>query len=104
MEKALAEVILKSVLGLGKELNGLDPIVRDVKDADERRRLLKCLGVVMSELNAGIILPIINQYPEMDPDPRRPVRMPLITGLIILINVFVFLRELTRGEPFVLRW
>ena len=35
---------------------------------------------------------------------RRPVRMPLITGLIILINVFVFLLELTHGEPFVLQW
>jgi membrane associated rhomboid family serine protease len=35
---------------------------------------------------------------------RRPVRMPLITGLIILINVSVFLLELTRGEPFVLQW
>lgn len=68
MEKALAEVILKSVLSLGKGLSDLDPIVREVKNLDERRRLLKCLGVVMSELNAGIVVPIINQYPEMDPD------------------------------------
>jgi hypothetical protein len=68
MEKALAEVILKSVLSLGKGLNDLDPIVRAVKDPDERMRLLKCLGVVMSELNADIVIPIINQYPEMDPD------------------------------------
>jgi hypothetical protein len=68
MEKSLAEVILKSVLVIGNGLNALDPIVRDVKDADERNRLLKCLGVVMSELNAGVVIPIINQYPEMDPD------------------------------------
>ncbi len=68
MEKALAEVILKSVLNLGQELNALDPLVRGVKDPDERRGLLKCLGVVMSELNAGIVIPIIDEYPEMDPD------------------------------------
>ena len=35
---------------------------------------------------------------------RRPVRMPVITGLIILINVLVFLLELTRGDAFVLQW
>jgi hypothetical protein len=68
MEKSLAEVILKSVLVIGNGLSALDPIVRDVKDANERNRLLKCLGVVMSELNAGVVIPIINQYPEMDPD------------------------------------
>ena len=68
IEKALAELVLKSVLSLGKGLNDLDPIARDVKDLDERMRLLKCLGVVMSELNADIVIPIINQYPEMDPD------------------------------------
>jgi hypothetical protein len=68
MEKGIAEVILRSVLSLGERLNDLDRVVRDVKDVDEGKRLLKCLGVVMSELNAGIVLPIISQYPEMDPD------------------------------------
>jgi len=68
LEKGIAEVILKSALGIGERLNDLDHFVRDVKDVDERKRLLKCLGVVMSELNAGIVIPIISQYPEMDAD------------------------------------
>jgi hypothetical protein len=67
-EKALAEVILKSVLSLCKGFNDLDPIVREIKDPDERRRLLMCLGTAMSELNAGIVLRIVSQYPELDPD------------------------------------
>ena len=75
MEKAPAEVILKSVLSLGKGFNDLDPIARDVKDLDERMRLLKCLGVVMSELNAHIVIPIINQYPETDPDPPESTQV-----------------------------
>lgn len=68
VEKDLAALILKSVLSLGRALNDLDPILRDVKDVDEKKRLLNCLGVVMAELNAGIVIPIIKQYPEMDPD------------------------------------
>ena len=35
---------------------------------------------------------------------RRPVRYPVVTALIILVNVLVFLLELARGEPFVLQW
>ena len=35
---------------------------------------------------------------------RRPVRTPVITGLIILVNVIVFLLELTRGDAFVIQW
>jgi hypothetical protein len=68
LDKRTADVILKSVLSVGETLNDLDRVVRDVKDVDERKRLLKCLGVVMAELNAGMVLPIVSQYPEMDPD------------------------------------
>lgn len=35
---------------------------------------------------------------------RRPARVPVVTALIILINGFVFVLELTRGEKFVMQW
>jgi membrane associated rhomboid family serine protease len=35
---------------------------------------------------------------------RRPARMPIVTGLIIVVNVIVFLLELTRGDAFVGQW
>ncbi len=35
---------------------------------------------------------------------RRPVNMPVVTILIILVNVFVFVLELMHGETFVVRW
>ena len=35
---------------------------------------------------------------------RRPVRMPVVTGLIIFVNVCVFLLELARGDAFVAQW
>src|SRR5215469_14606407 len=35
---------------------------------------------------------------------RRPVNMPVVTVLIILVNVFVFVLELMNGEPFVVKW
>ena len=35
---------------------------------------------------------------------RRPIRTPVVTILITLINIFVFVRELMGGEEFVTRW
>src|ERR1700756_2039048 len=35
---------------------------------------------------------------------RRPVRMPLVTPLLILANVVVFFFELTHGDSFVMAW
>jgi membrane associated rhomboid family serine protease len=35
---------------------------------------------------------------------RRPVRMPVVTAWIIVLNVVVFVLELTGGMPFVTRW
>ena len=35
---------------------------------------------------------------------RRPVRTPLVTAFIVIVNVLVFLLELTRGEAFVASW
>jgi len=35
---------------------------------------------------------------------RRPVRMPIVTGAIVLVNAIVFVLELTRGDAFVTQW
>jgi len=35
---------------------------------------------------------------------RRPTRVPIITILIIVVNVFVFIRELIGGDAFVNAW
>src|SRR5271165_2073525 len=35
---------------------------------------------------------------------RRPARIPVITALIILVNVLVFVLELMRGDTFVTQW
>jgi membrane associated rhomboid family serine protease len=35
---------------------------------------------------------------------RRPARIPLVTILLILVNVFVFFQELMGGDAFVMQW
>jgi membrane associated rhomboid family serine protease len=35
---------------------------------------------------------------------RRPVRVPVVTAVIIVLNVIVFVLELLRGDAFVMQW
>jgi membrane associated rhomboid family serine protease len=35
---------------------------------------------------------------------RRPAHVPVVTALIILVNIVVFIMELMRGEPFEMQW
>ena len=35
---------------------------------------------------------------------RRPTRVPIVTTLIIVVNVLVFVLELVRGDAFVVEW
>jgi len=35
---------------------------------------------------------------------RRPIHFPFVTLSIVIINVVVFVLELMRGDPFVLKW
>ena len=35
---------------------------------------------------------------------RRPTRVPIVTALIIVVNVLVFMLELVRGDAFVMQW
>ncbi len=35
---------------------------------------------------------------------RRPVRFPVVTALIVVVNVLVFLVELAQGPSFIRRW
>src|SRR5260370_31546686 len=35
---------------------------------------------------------------------RRPARVPLVTALIMFVNVSVFVLELMRGETFLMQW
>lgn len=35
---------------------------------------------------------------------RRPIRMPVVTGAIVVLNIIVFLLELVRGDAFVIQW
>lgn len=68
MDKSSASAIIKAVLQLSNQLNGIDAQLRGLSDDAERKALLRALGSVMFELDSGLIRPLARQYPDLDPD------------------------------------
>jgi hypothetical protein len=68
MEKSSAARIVEAVLELSEQLNKVDEELRTIPDEEERKTLLRALGRIMAELDAGLIRPLVRQYPDLDPD------------------------------------
>jgi len=68
MNKSAARTIIQAALKLGAGIDEIDAEVRQLPDLDERKALLISLYKVMTELNSGLIRPIVRQHPDLDPD------------------------------------
>jgi len=68
MEKSSAARVIKALLRLDEQLNAVDAELRQLPDDAERKALLRALGTIMLDLDAGLIRPLVRQYPDLDPD------------------------------------
>jgi hypothetical protein len=68
MEKSRASQIIKSVLQLSGQLNGINEQLQALPEGAERVALLRALGSVMFELDSGLIRPLVRQHRDLDPD------------------------------------
>jgi hypothetical protein len=68
MERGLAAQLMDSVLQLSDQLNGIHEQLQALSEGAERDALFRALGSVMFELDAGLIRPLVRQYPDLDPD------------------------------------
>ena len=67
MEKPSAARVIKTLLQLDKQLNAVDGELRKLPDNAERKALLRALGTIILDLDAGLIRPLVRQHPELDP-------------------------------------
>jgi len=78
------------------------PSSREQDRTAQGRKLADGLGppyctVGAEKTHVGTVVPLSDAS-------RRPRHFPVMTALIIVINAFVFVAELMRGDAFVLRW
>ena len=63
-----AEQLMRIYSRIGELLNSADPIIRNISDENERKRLLRSLGEMMADLWLKLESPLVKQFPELDPD------------------------------------
>jgi hypothetical protein len=68
MEKALANKIIQCALSIGEQLNRLTDLSDNVGDETEQREFRRKLGEIMGILYTDIMMPIIKEHPDLDPD------------------------------------
>jgi hypothetical protein len=68
MERSRAEAIVKSLQVVEEHLNYLHGFSEGIESEAEKKKFRRHLGTVMATLNADILLPIVREYPELDPD------------------------------------
>jgi hypothetical protein len=71
MDRVAAERLMKIYGRLGHVLNEADPILRAIGDEDERKTHLRALGTMMSDVWLNLMLPIVREHPDLDPDRKQ---------------------------------
>ena len=68
MDKNLAEQLMNKLHSLDAPINDAVELVEQIPDEDERKRFRKGLGEMMGHIYTDLMIPILRQYPDLDPD------------------------------------
>lgn len=67
MEKDVASKMVRACLSMGDELNALH-LFGELLPDEQRKAYRRHLGEVMGAIYTRIMIPIIREYPDLDPD------------------------------------
>lgn len=68
MQKETAELVLKSVLSLEKEVGELDSQISLLVDPKEKQEFVQALGRITEILTRDFVFRIVREHPDLDPD------------------------------------
>ena len=68
MERRLAEKVIEAAMSSGEKLDKLALLAAEMTNETERNRFRKSIGEIMGSIYSDIMMPVIAQYPDLDPD------------------------------------
>jgi formate-dependent nitrite reductase membrane component NrfD len=68
MEKEVAQKMMAEIMGVNDEINKVCQTIELIADEEEKLTTRRAMGGVFSAVYSGLMLPIIRQYPDLDPD------------------------------------
>jgi hypothetical protein len=67
MDRQLAVGLFEAAMAISRELGNMDTVVSKITDADIKQQYVKALGNLIGGLYADVMVPIINEYPDLNP-------------------------------------
>ena len=74
MKRDMAEKILQEMMGIGDRLNVATSFVDKIENKDECKKFKIPIGNIMGLIYTEIMIPIIKQHPDLDPDRAEKFR------------------------------
>ena len=71
MERAIAEQLIRTLAAINEQLNSATSLTAQIDSKDEQQSLRRAIGTVVQTIYLDLMRPVINQYPDLDPDRRR---------------------------------
>lgn len=68
MEKKVAEELIGALKHLDSEFMRISEITRKIQDKDEQVKFRQGLGQLVGDIYTELMIPILRQYPDLDPD------------------------------------
>ena len=72
MERRAAELLMAQFLQLDAPLNSATHITDQIEADAERKQFRRGIGEVLSKVYAQLILPIVQEFPDLDPEKGQP--------------------------------
>jgi len=69
MDKSSAIALIQMIIELDDRLINIEDQLRNISDDNEKKNLLIVLGKIIAEIDAGLLRPVVRQYPDLNPDP-----------------------------------
>lgn len=70
MERKIAEQLIELALALDEPLNQATALSLQIEDLEEQKAVRRVIGETTGRLYTDLIVPIIRQYPDLDPEKR----------------------------------
>ena len=74
MKRDVAEKIMQEMMDIGDSLNITTSLVEKIENKDECKNFKIPIGNIMGQIYTEIMIPIIKQHPDLDPDGTQILR------------------------------
>ena len=71
MDRNVAESLMSNLLALDEPLNSSATLVNQIPNKEEQKEFRRGIGEIVGRIYTDLMLPIIRQYPDLDPEKRK---------------------------------